>query len=427
VIAALLQSAGLDLGPELLGPAEGNPRGHFEDVDFLRFHIDVLTAQGLDTNGYVCRQSVRVPEQFRERALALVRARQGAGRPWGWKEPRTVLFLDFWKGLIPHAAFVLLFRSPWEVADSMFRRGDAAFRRNPNLAVQVWMAYNEALLDFQARHPDDCLLVEGRAAAARPGLLVEALRDRFGLHLRPPADLYEEGLFRHQPSPHHVALLRRTFPQALALYARLRQQARMKLDEVPPPVDAGPAAEADWALQYWVDCRHLEKRCADAQAALARTGEELQRARAELESVGARLRQAEAVAGQARADAGRADAELEAVRAELGSVGGQLGQARADAGRTAAELQAARAQGQEAARTAGELLVRLRQAEQDLGEAHRRLDEARAHITWLEGSRFWKARRWWHRWRRPSQADVPGALQAHAVGEEFRQWHRGGG
>ena len=39
---------------------------------------------------------------FEERARTLVSAR--ASRPfWGWKDPRTCLFLEFWDRLLPQA------------------------------------------------------------------------------------------------------------------------------------------------------------------------------------------------------------------------------------------------------------------------------------------------------------------------------------
>src|SRR5262245_22664319 len=127
LIAALLQSAGLDIGQNLLGPGDGNERGHFEDLDVFEFHRRVLAAQGLDTSGYVRQPRVDVPEPCRAAAQTLIRARIDRQRAWGWKEPRTVLFLDFWKEIIPNACFLLLFRRPWEVIDSLFRRGDPVF------------------------------------------------------------------------------------------------------------------------------------------------------------------------------------------------------------------------------------------------------------------------------------------------------------
>src|SRR4051794_10400370 len=46
LIASMLQTGGLDIGSRLFGPSEANKPGHFEDMDFLNFHVDALRAQG---------------------------------------------------------------------------------------------------------------------------------------------------------------------------------------------------------------------------------------------------------------------------------------------------------------------------------------------------------------------------------------------
>ncbi len=43
---------------------------------------------------------------------------------------------------------LLIYRSPWEVVDSLYRRGDKAFVDQPELAVKMWMHYNYKILDF---------------------------------------------------------------------------------------------------------------------------------------------------------------------------------------------------------------------------------------------------------------------------------------
>ena len=42
LLANLLNQAGLSLGEKLLGPMDSNPKGHFEDYDFLKFHKELL-------------------------------------------------------------------------------------------------------------------------------------------------------------------------------------------------------------------------------------------------------------------------------------------------------------------------------------------------------------------------------------------------
>jgi hypothetical protein len=268
LISAMLQSAGVDVGRDLLGPARGNARGHFEDLGFLQFHQDVLAAHGLDRTGFIVRPRVPVPPSLRPRARHLVAQRQAAGGCWGWKDPRTTLFLDFWAQAVPDLHFLLLFRAPWEVVDSLFRRGDEAFRHAPDLAARVWLNYNRAVLDFQARFPSRCLLLEGRAVADRPGVLRAAINRAFGLGLGPVRPLYDPDLCRQPAGDHSRRLLSHFFPEAVELYERLRQRAAVASAE-PRPVAADYLPS--WALRHWTDAQAREWDREELRRALERS------------------------------------------------------------------------------------------------------------------------------------------------------------
>jgi Sulfotransferase family len=288
MIAAMLQSAGLDIGSRLMGAYEGNLRGHFEDLDFYDFHVAVLTALGLGTEGYVLEPSLRVDEEFTARAQALVQARRETGRPWGWKDPRSTLFLNFWAELIPEARFLLLFRAPWEVADSMFRRGDAAFRQEPSLIVKVWLIYNRAMMDFYARFPQRCVLVESHAAAIAPHRLIEAVAAKFGDKFGPVEDLFDKDLFRHDSMTHPRWVFEHFYPEAVELYAELRAGATLSFSAPQEPAtSSSEGANADqWPLKHWLDCRVLEK-------SIEATRSELEQARAEINRLQGELVQGE--------------------------------------------------------------------------------------------------------------------------------------
>ena len=52
--------AGLHIGSRLMGAYEGNVRGHFEDLDFYEFHVAVLAALGLRSEGFESQAGLRV-------------------------------------------------------------------------------------------------------------------------------------------------------------------------------------------------------------------------------------------------------------------------------------------------------------------------------------------------------------------------------
>ena len=95
LIAAMLRGAGVDMGSRLMGPGEANVRGHFEDLDFHELHVEALKAAGQPWDGFTLEPVVRVSEALVPAVRELVESRRRAGGPWGWKEPRATLFLDF--------------------------------------------------------------------------------------------------------------------------------------------------------------------------------------------------------------------------------------------------------------------------------------------------------------------------------------------
>ncbi len=297
-IAEMLQTAGLDIGQRLMGPGASNPRGHFEDMDFHEFHVEVLRSQGLGFEGFIDEPVVKVPEQLESTARRLVERRRQAGHAWGWKEPRSTLLLDFWGKLVPELNFVLVFRRPWEVIDSLFRRGDALFHRNPNLAVAVWLNYNRAVLDFHDRHPERCVLIESHAAAVEPARLNQVLDEKFatGTRLGPVGEVYDDELFHHHETVRERWVLAHFFPETLTVLQELRDRAALVLtdhDLAPEPGDR------DWALQHWLDFRRTQA----SEASIRREAQADQKQRA-------------TEVGRFQEHADRISADLERLRAE---------------------------------------------------------------------------------------------------------------
>jgi hypothetical protein len=252
--ASLLAGAGIDLGSRLLGAGLGNDRGHFEDLDFKELHGRGLEGWGIGEAGFTCQSGIRLPFFLRARAEALAADRTAAGRPWGWKDPRTVLFLEDWNEILPEAFHVVVFRRPWEVVDSFFRRGDAAFVLNPPFAIAVWLHYNSLLLDFLRRFPRRCLPLEVSQIAADPPRLCRDVRDRTGAVLADPSPVFDERLLRRDVPEPLAHLVCEYAPRALEVYLRLRELAGSS-SPLPGPAAGGRRRAVleqeirDWAGQ----------------------------------------------------------------------------------------------------------------------------------------------------------------------------------
>ena len=187
--ASLLAAWNIRMGDQLLAADRGNPSGYFEDVDFLELNRRILIActppdRGHRDWGWTESENFDAGQlpAHRPAAAALVAARDRAGHPWGWKDPRTSMLLDFWDDVLGgEARFLLLYRHPWEVADSMLRTGAGVWLTNPGYPARVWTQYNRRILDFHHRHRGRTLLVSANRMLRDPAAFVAAVRRHFGI------------------------------------------------------------------------------------------------------------------------------------------------------------------------------------------------------------------------------------------------------
>lgn len=320
LVSSLLQSGGLDIGHRLVGAGPGNVKGHFEDLDFNELHLQILESQGIRLTGFTLQRDLQIREQHVLAARALVEQRRRRRVDWGWKDPRNTLFLDFWRQMVPEAHFLLLYRCPWDVVDSLFRRGDWEFRSDPSFAVRVWCHYNRLLLDFHDRFPERCLCADNYRVIQSPTLLLEALAAKFGLKLGTVAELYDASLLHRLDSSRWASLLQHDFPEALELYEQLNQRAsQMLVNGVSLAAEATSflPGQKDWTVQDWLDLRVLEVQNQElrtqlekSQAELTRVWNELQ---AQLATLHGQLGQMWREKEQSQADLRHAQAQLRAV------------------------------------------------------------------------------------------------------------------
>jgi len=302
--ASILQQAGVFIGENLLPANAGNLQGYFEDAAFYKLHKNILAAQAIDPDGWTTASQVEVPESFHEQAKQLCDRRSQVYPLWGWKEPRTTLFLNFWKQLLPQAKFVFPYRSPWEVIDSLFARGDSVFADNPNFAAEIWHAYNQTVLDFCQQYPNDCFLFHCDLLKTDETSFVEKIMHKLGLPLTVPNQrLFQPGVMHNQVnSTHRPALLALHFPATLALYETLQRSA-----DVPSPQPLGQILPGDAAavertgflqagvLQDWRTSHRLSQQ-------LKQLTTEMQAAQAERQQVEAQLQATQAQLAQAQVD-----------------------------------------------------------------------------------------------------------------------------
>lgn len=184
VITQWLHRCGLPVGNDLLGPGTGNIEGHFEDLDFVRLHEELLLSQKLPNTGFTenAVKNIEPRQMFRITSLINIKSRQQP--QWGWKDPRTCLFLNIYRDILPEAHYLVIFRDYQPVVSSLISREHAGlqkklllknpvnrmlskkFKRKYNedwlyktctaRYLKVWIAYNEEILAHMAKLPAGC-------------------------------------------------------------------------------------------------------------------------------------------------------------------------------------------------------------------------------------------------------------------------------
>ena len=180
MVAKLLQQAGLNLGDEadLMPPAEENPEGFYEHLEFVRLNDEVLNAAGA---GWDCPPAAgfnwedSVLDSFRARARRMADP-LGERLPWGWKDPRTSLTLPFWRSAFGPLRIVVMVRNPLEVVTSLHRRN--AF--SAALGLTLWQIYAERILDDTS--PDERLVTHYDTYFLEPDREISRLLDYLGLN-----------------------------------------------------------------------------------------------------------------------------------------------------------------------------------------------------------------------------------------------------
>lgn len=189
LVASLLSAWNVRMGDRLLPADRGNPAGYFEDVDFLELNRRILIACTPPEDGHrdwgwtESETFITEPSPaHRDAAAAIVAVRDRAGHPWGWKDPRTSMLLDFWDDVLgSEARFLLLYRHPWEVADSMLRTGADVWLTHPSYPARIWTHYNRRILAFRRAHRDRTLLVSTNRLLRDPDSFAAIVRERFGI------------------------------------------------------------------------------------------------------------------------------------------------------------------------------------------------------------------------------------------------------
>lgn len=356
---ALLNKSGLYLGARVNPAALDNPLGYYENLDFVRLHERIFHSYGHPSEGWFLQPIM--PSAFFDDAQEVLRSNATA-QPWGFKDPRAALMLDFWSEVSPAANFLFIVRPPWQVADSLFRRGDEIFAGNPGFALQVWCAYNAAILDFFTRNQTRCLIASLDYVVESPRSFITALNEKFKMALIAPShSVYQESLLQRKAPGAELSgeIAAGGFSASIKLWEELQKVC---------------LSNGSQAFNEVLD--ELSKKLKERDVALESLQSEIRRFQVDQTQIKLDLSQAQASYENARGELNRRQKEADELHLQLHSVSTYLD-------KTSKELCASRLQSQLARCQLGELQLKMQKGTFGLLMVRDRLRSLKAPIRKL--------------------------------------------
>ena len=200
--AQWLSSCGLKLGDSLAGAGVGNLKGHYEDNDFLNFHNEILDYNNLTylTEG----KSISINDAQLLKAKYILNYKSELYDEWGWKEPRTCLFVNsIYAKIIENPFYFVLVRDYKEVITSLysrdlkivknkiyFPRGYIELYKFKKLQLEkmtsylkTWIHYNKELLKLLKSKPNNIIVASLDDLLNSDKEIIDHLVDSWGFSL----------------------------------------------------------------------------------------------------------------------------------------------------------------------------------------------------------------------------------------------------
>lgn len=162
LITKWLHLCGLNIGKDLLVPDAINSGGYFEDLDFMQLHEQILRIHHFPASGIIELPVIKLSPYEEAKLNAIVEIKNKLYHQWGWKDPRTCLFLDVYQKVIPNANKLFIIRNSSSIVNSLVLR-EFKFVENRYLIPRgkarriIWNLYNkkkilEHLFKTRAEH-----------------------------------------------------------------------------------------------------------------------------------------------------------------------------------------------------------------------------------------------------------------------------------
>jgi hypothetical protein len=222
LVSGWLTKCNLNLGDRLLGANTANENGYFEDLDFLNLHEEILTYYKIVSTGLIPPFDFELNEYYYKKLKSNIGFKNSLHKQWGWKEPRTCLFINYYKKLLPKAKYFILYRDYEFVVESLIRRDYISLNMKfhgltekeqinhsgyfetelKNLLslidvyLSVWIIYNQNILDLIASlNKSDYIIVKYNRLIENDKMIFKQLKVwKFKLKYYPFSSIFDSEL-----------------------------------------------------------------------------------------------------------------------------------------------------------------------------------------------------------------------------------------
>ena len=156
MIAGILSHLGVNMGNDLIGERPFNPRGHFENKEFLAMNVDILLVNGGSWAKPPSREAILASGKHFDSRIEDVINRSKSSL-WGWKEPRTSLTIDLYYPYLENPYFIVCYRKAEDIARSIAERAETMTQEDVpfEFSRDLTRAYNDRIKVFFKAHPKE--------------------------------------------------------------------------------------------------------------------------------------------------------------------------------------------------------------------------------------------------------------------------------
>lgn len=149
MIAGILHKLGVHMGNDLImGTTEHNPKGYYEDRDFVDLNERILTAL---ESGWATEHNLDliydIIGRFEEPVKELIEARQQYPI-WGWKDPRNSVTLPVYLHYLERPRLIVCQRYLEGATRSLVKREKERIKLDE--AIDLYAYYNRAIIKYAA-------------------------------------------------------------------------------------------------------------------------------------------------------------------------------------------------------------------------------------------------------------------------------------